>query len=74
MFENSNLKNLLAHKIDGLILEPTKSAYQIHNLDYLNNIISQSIPFVMINASYPEIKVPAYVLMILMEVKWLLIT
>ncbi|MCB2294950.1 GntR family transcriptional regulator [Clostridium algoriphilum] len=59
MFENSNLKNLLAHKIDGLILEPTKSAYQIHNLEYLNSIISQNIPIIMINASYYEINVPS---------------
>lgn len=59
MFENINLKNLLAHKIDGLILEPTKSAYQSHNIGYLNNIISQNIPFVMINASYFAIKAPS---------------
>ena len=59
MLENSNLKNLLAHKIDGLILEPTKSAYQIHNLEYLNNIISKNIPIIMINASYYEINVPS---------------
>ncbi|MCB2305455.1 GntR family transcriptional regulator [Clostridium estertheticum] len=59
MFENSNLKNLLAHEIDGLILEPTKSAYQIHNLEYLNNIIAKNIPIIMINASYYEIKVPS---------------
>lgn len=59
MFENSNLKNLLAHKIDGLILEPTKSAYQSQNIGYLNNIISRNIPFVMINASYSDIKAPS---------------
>lgn len=59
MLENSNLKNLLAHKIDGLILEPTKSAYQNHNIGYINNIISQNIPFIMINASYPELKTPS---------------
>ncbi|MBU3161004.1 GntR family transcriptional regulator [Clostridium frigoris] len=59
MLENSNLKNLLAHEIDGLILEPTKSAYQIHNLEYLNNILSKNIPIVMINASYNEINVPS---------------
>ena len=59
MLENSNLKNLLAHKIDGLILEPTKSAYQIHNLEYLNSIISKNIPIIMINASYYEINVPS---------------
>ena len=59
MFENSNLKNLLAHEIDGLILEPTKSAYQIHNLEYLNNILSKNIPIIMINASYYEINVPS---------------
>jgi GntR family transcriptional regulator of arabinose operon len=59
MYENSNLKNLLAHKIDGLILEPTKSAYQSQNIGYLNNIISQNIPFVMINACYSEINAPS---------------
>lgn len=59
MSENINLKNLLAHKIDGLILEPTKSAYQSHNIEYLNNIISQNIPFIMINASYSAIRAPS---------------
>ncbi|KHD36085.1 GntR family transcriptional regulator [Clostridium acetobutylicum] len=59
MFENSNLKNLLAHKIDGLILEPTKSAYQSPNIGYLNNIISKNIPVVTLNASYPEINTPS---------------
>ncbi|MBU3175403.1 GntR family transcriptional regulator [Clostridium estertheticum] len=59
MLENSNLKNLLAHKIDGLILEPTKSAYQIHNLEYLNSIISQNIPIIMINATYSAIETPS---------------
>ncbi|MBP2034173.1 GntR family transcriptional regulator of arabinose operon [Clostridium algifaecis] len=59
MFENSSLKNLLAHKIDGLIMEPTKSAYQSPNIGYFNNLIKQNIPFIMINASYPQIKVPS---------------
>lgn len=59
MFENSNLKNLLAHKIDGLILEPTKSAYQSQNIGYLNNIITKNIPFVMINACYAGLNVPS---------------
>jgi GntR family transcriptional regulator of arabinose operon len=59
MFENSNLKNLLAHKIDGLILEPTKSAYQSQNIGYLNNIVSKNIPFVMINACYPGLNTPS---------------
>lgn len=59
MLENSNLKNLLAHKIDGLILEPTKSAYQSLNIGYLNNIMSRNIPIVTINAAYPEINTPS---------------
>ncbi|MBD7911628.1 GntR family transcriptional regulator [Clostridium cibarium] len=59
MFENSNLKNLLAHKIDGLILEPTKSAYQSQNIGYLNNIIDKNIPFVMINACYAGLDSPS---------------
>ncbi|MBU3100246.1 MULTISPECIES: GntR family transcriptional regulator [Clostridium] len=59
MLENSNLRNLLAHKIDGLILEPTKSAYQIHNLEYLNSMISQNVPIIMINATYSAIKTPS---------------
>ena len=59
MLENSNLRNLIAHKIDGLILEPTKSAYQIHNLEYLNNILSKNIPIIMINATYTAIRTPS---------------
>ncbi len=59
MFENRNLSNLLAHKIDGLIIEPTKSAYQNPNMGYFDNLIKQNIPFIMINASYPQIEVPS---------------
>ena len=59
MLENSNLKNLLAHKIDGLILEPTKSAYQGHNMGYLNDMLNRNIPFITINSSYPDIKAPS---------------
>ncbi|ADK13217.1 MULTISPECIES: GntR family transcriptional regulator [Clostridium] len=59
MLESSNLKNLLAHKIDGLIVEPTKSAYQSPNMGYFNNLIEQDIPFIMINASYSQVKVPS---------------
>lgn len=59
MFENVNLKNLLAHKVDGLILEPTKSAFKNPNAEYLKSIVSKNIPVVTINASYPEIDVPS---------------
>lgn len=59
MFENRNLNNLLAHKIDGLIMEPTKSSYQNPNTGYLNNLVEQNIPFIMINASYPQIQAPS---------------
>lgn len=59
MIETRNLNNLLAHKIDGLIMEPTKSSYQNPNMGYLSNIIERKIPLVMINASYPQIEVPS---------------
>ncbi|WP_039652872.1 GntR family transcriptional regulator [Clostridium tyrobutyricum] len=59
MFESNNLKNLLAHRIDGLIIEPTKSAYQGHNTGYFSNLIKHNIPFIMINASYEDVKVPS---------------
>ncbi len=59
MLESSNLKNLLAHKIDGFIVEPTKSAYQSPNIGYFNNLIEQHIPLIMINASYFQVKVPS---------------
>ncbi|MDD3224598.1 MAG: substrate-binding domain-containing protein [Clostridium sp.] len=60
MFESNSLKNLLAQKkINGLILEPTKSAYQSPNIKYLNNMISRNIPLVTINSSFPQINAPS---------------
>ncbi|MCI1945900.1 GntR family transcriptional regulator [Clostridium luticellarii] len=59
MFENRNLNNLLAHKVDGIIIEPTKSAYQNPNMGYLNNLIEQNVPFITINSAYPQIEVPS---------------
>lgn len=53
--EKKCLQNMLTRRVDGLIVEPTKSAVPNPNIGYYLNIESNGIPYVMINAFYPEI-------------------
>lgn len=50
--ERKCLENMLGQKLDGLIVEPTKSAIYNPNLNTYLNIEKNKIPYVMINASY----------------------
>ncbi|RJS58526.1 GntR family transcriptional regulator [Bacillus subtilis] len=60
--ERRGLENLLSQNIDGLIVEPTKSALQTPNIGYYLNLEKNGIPFAMINASYAELAAPSFTL------------
>lgn len=58
--EREVLEKILSHPFDGVIVEPTKSAFSNPNLNYYLNLERQNIPYVMINAYYDELE-PLYV-------------
>lgn len=60
--ERKSLKNILTKNLDGLIVEPTKSAFHNPNLNYYLNLERNRIPYVMINASYTELASPSITL------------
>nr|WP_180349967.1 GntR family transcriptional regulator [Bacillus sp. D386] len=49
------LENISNRGIAGLIVEPTKSNYYNPNLKYYLNLERKKIPYLMINAYYPEL-------------------
>lgn len=49
------LENILNRGVAGLIVEPTKSNYYNPNLEYYLNFERKEIPYLMINAYYPEL-------------------
>lgn len=56
------LENFLNQRIDALIIEPTKSALDNSNLSYYHELEAKGIPYLMINAFYPDLE-PAYLIM-----------
>jgi GntR family transcriptional regulator of arabinose operon len=56
--ERENLQMMLGQSISGLIVEPTKSALGNPNLSYYLSLQVRGIPFIMINARYPELNCP----------------
>lgn len=56
--EKKSLEELMRKNVDGLIIEPTKSAHINNNISYYLNFEKNGIPYVMINSSYPELDVP----------------
>lgn len=53
--EKQALENILTQKVDGVIIEPTKSAFSNPNLSYYLNLENSNIPYVMIHAYYEEL-------------------
>lgn len=53
--EKNILETVISQKIDGIIIEPTKSASFNPNLNYYLNLESLEIPYIMINAYYEEL-------------------
>lgn len=60
--ERACLESYLMKPIQGLIVEPTLSALPNPNLDYYVTLEERGIPFVMTNASYPQINAPTLML------------
>lgn len=57
--EEEILKSILEKDdVDGLIVEPAKSALPNPNLHYYREIQNRRIPVIFFNAQYPEIKAP----------------
>lgn len=56
--EKSILESILTQNFNGLIIEPTKSAYPNPNLSYYLQLDEQKIPYVMINEYYDVIDPP----------------
>ena len=54
--EKACLKRMLNRKVDGFIIEPTKSNQYNPNLAYYSMIKERNIPVLMINASFLVIK------------------
>ncbi|MGY4691352.1 substrate-binding domain-containing protein [Salibacterium sp. K-3] len=60
--EKSALENILSQHVEGIIVEPTRSAFTNPNINYYLNLENQQIPFVMINAFYEELE-PLHLIM-----------
>lgn len=56
--EKKSLEMMLENQVDGLIVEPTKSAELNPNLNYYLRMQERGIPYVSINASYEELDAP----------------
>lgn len=56
--EAKALQHMLGRSLDGLIVEPTRSALPCVNLDLYHTIIKRHIPIVFIDSFYPELSIP----------------
>ncbi|MCY8613633.1 GntR family transcriptional regulator [Bacillus haynesii] len=60
--EKQCLVNMLDKKIDGLIVEPTKTGSFNPNLNYYLTLEQHHIPYLMINQFYQELNPPHFIL------------
>ncbi len=54
--ERKYLRKIIDSKVNGLIIEPTRSAMKSTNLDLYKELYDVNIPFVMINAMYKDLE------------------
>ncbi|SEP82660.1 transcriptional regulator, GntR family [Virgibacillus subterraneus] len=54
--ERQILEKILTQQFDGIIIEPTKSAFSNPNINYYLNLERLSTPYIMINAYYDELE------------------
>lgn len=54
--ERECLERMMDYELSGLIIEPTKSAEANVNLNYYLSLEYRDIPYLMINAKYPELE------------------
>lgn len=56
--ETRALQLMMERHLDGLIVEPTRSALPCANLDLYHTIVQRGIPLVFIDSFYPELSIP----------------
>lgn len=54
--EKRILEKILIQQFDGVIIEPTKSAFANPNINYYLNLERKNIPYIMLNAYYDELE------------------
>jgi GntR family transcriptional regulator of arabinose operon len=54
--EKRILETIISQPVDGLIIEPTKSAYSNPNINYYFNLERMQVPYIMMNAFYDELE------------------
>ncbi len=54
--EKRILETIISQPVDGLIIEPTKSAYSNPNINYYFNLERLQVPYIMMNAFYDELE------------------
>ncbi|MCF6411522.1 GntR family transcriptional regulator [Pseudalkalibacillus salsuginis] len=54
--ERIYLEKIISQGFDGVIIEPTQSAYSNPNIDYYLNLERLNIPYIMINAYYDALE------------------
>ncbi len=60
--EKRVLETILSQNFDGVIIEPTKSAFTNPNINYYFNLERLNIPYLMINAFYEELDPLCYIM------------
>lgn len=58
--EREALEAMLKEPLDGLIIEPTKSAEGNPNIDEFLHLENRNVPYVTINETYPELSAPCF--------------
>ncbi len=61
-YEKRFLERIITQQYDGVIVEPTKSAFANPNINYYLNLERLNIPYIMINAYYDELE-PIHIVM-----------
>lgn len=56
--ERNALESMLENKVDGLIIEPTKSNQMNPNLNYYLDLHDNQVPLIMLHAGYEELDLP----------------
>lgn len=56
--ETRSLQHMLERDLDGLIVEPTRSALPCVNVDLYHAVIQRGIPLIFIDSFYPELSAP----------------
>lgn len=56
--EAAALRSMISNNIDGLIVEPTKSALPNGNFDIYREIADKEIPLIFANSYYPDLRFP----------------